>query len=143
MSENKLWQQLDKLRGRWHLEEVRNTILNTIENRDNPELNKDIVFQLDLLSKDEEELINLFYSLKVTNYENIFFFNDSIENLALEIFKEKSKSNSKTISLFNSGLSLFSIVPRIVFRTSSKCHRPLSFSSCFHCLFSDIKSSPG
>ena len=78
MSENKLWKQLDKLRGRWHLEEVRSTILDTIENRDNPELNKDIVFELDLLSKSEEELINLFYSFKGTNYENIFFFNDSI-----------------------------------------------------------------
>lgn len=94
MSENKLWKQLDKLRGRWHLEEVRSTILDTIENRDNPELNKDIVFELNLLSKSEEELINLFYSFKGTNYENIFFFNNSIENLALEIFKEKTNSNS-------------------------------------------------
>jgi len=92
--ENNTWEKLDKLRGRWKFNEVRNTILKTIKNKEERELNEEIVQELDLRSKTTDELINLFYSLKDTSFENIFYFNESLENLALEIFRKNTASNS-------------------------------------------------
>ena len=92
-----LFNYIDKLRGTMSLEEIQELIINIIKGEDieiesKAEIAEELIQKLKTLNF--SELQNTYYTLQTMNRNAIANYTDSIESLALSIFKKYNNGNS-------------------------------------------------